>query len=339
MIAAETDARFCDFHRKKRNDLFPCGIRPGTDVRCRKSACEATANPKHFLSARAFCREPKMYLQGSKSGSTVNLGVNPMKNLNLMASAMTISIAAFAVTAARADCAQDLASLKSQTAPANSASSNGSVNNSGALASNSSASASSQTPANQDQAAVNGKGETYTAKNAPKSMTGKGDATGGLSGIAPTAALGDQAKTGDDTAKAETSGNSKADTDPSAGDTAKMKGQAKSDGEAMTNMSGTEATTMMGKAAANQTGQDTSARTATSSGSGSSSASSKMAKGDTSNSGSGKSDDAMSTASTSNGQPADTDMVQQHMAAAQAALDRGNEEACVAAVLAIKQSM
>ena len=238
-----------------------------------------------------------------------------MRNLNLMASALTISIAAFAVTTAKADCAQELAAMKTQMGSATSASSSASSSKDMATDSQTDASSASSTPAAEDQAAAAGD-SSQPASDASGTMASKDGSTGNLSGVAPTAALGEQAK-GTDTAASSNSSGEKPGGD-----------MAKADGKAMTNMSGTEATKSMSDAASTQPvagGQ-----------------SSEQATGNAmADSGSANTADDPSTAST-NAQGSATGgmskMATQQMAAAQLALDSGNEEACMDAVQAMKQA-
>ena len=225
-----------------------------------------------------------------------------MKNFNLMASALTISIAAFAVTTAKADCAQDLAAMKTQMGSKADKSSAATPSNDMSSKSGAKSSTAGTAPAVQDQAAASGSDKPYTGKDAPDTMAAKGDSTGKLSGVAPTAAIGEQAKN-----------SNPADSNGSA---AKPDGDmAKADGQAMTNLSGTEATKAMGDLAASHSG--------------------------TSDSGSTNANNGTSTAATepsSAGAGGMADMAKQHMAAAQLALDSGDEKACMDAVAAMKKS-
>ncbi|MEX6507502.1 hypothetical protein [Jiella sp. M17.18] len=123
------------------------------------------------------------------------LGEATMSKLSIFASALTISIATAAAGSAFADCAQDLAAFKSNmntqaSAGAGQAGSTdvaqmpGTDQQSGRVSAD-------KTPADKDQTAANKSGvETYTAENAQKPQDEGQSATGAVSGIAPTAALG-----------------------------------------------------------------------------------------------------------------------------------------------------
>ena len=225
-----------------------------------------------------------------------------MKNFNFMASALTISIAALAVTTAKADCAQELAAIKAQMGSEADTSSAAKSSNDMTSKNEAKSSSPAMAPAVQDQAAASGSDKPYTAKDAPDTIAALGNSTGKLSGVAPTAAIGEQAKNSIPAASNE--------------NVAKPDGDmAKADGQAMTNLSGTEATKAMGDLAASQSG--------------------------TKGSGSTNANDDTSTAATEPSGAGDggmSEMAKQHMAAAQLALDSGNEKACMDAVAAMKKS-
>ena len=237
-----------------------------------------------------------------------------MKRLNILAASLTLSAAAFAANGAWAACADELAQLKSEvgsmantgsaasgmqasgssdTMASTSSGGSGSANStmsadssaSGNAMSSSGSSGGSQdmaagtTPGAMDQEAVTNDDPTFTAAGSNEGQNDRPDSTGALSGVAPTAALTDEASGNDDSSE------------------------------------------QVAAASSSTSGQ--------SSGSGS--------------------DDQMTTSSTegssSMSAPEGSSMsgaqtrVTSHIAAAQMALDSGNEEACMAAVEQARQSM
>lgn len=218
-----------------------------------------------------------------------------MKNLTLIASVATISIASFASTSAFADCASEIASLKQQMATGTSSTAQG--DQAGAMGS---ADGSSMVPAVKDQSAVNtASGTTFTQTESKGTMSAEGNETGALSGVAPTAALGQNTN-----GAAMASGST--DSSSSSG-TASATASENSTGE----VSGVEPTGEMAKMAGETSG-DT------------------AATGSGAMSPSGGADDALTNAG---------GLVQSHLAAAQMALKDGNESACMAAIDTAKAAM
>ncbi|WP_147307932.1 hypothetical protein [Fulvimarina endophytica] len=306
----------------------------------------------------------------------IPLGGIDMNRLQVLASALTLSAATLTANGALADCAEQLASLKTEMGTSGASSSGASQ--SGMSASGTSSTSSStagstdastpagETPAGMDQQAVTSGTETFTAAGSNEGQSDQENSTGALSGIAPTPALTERvegASEGSDQSAANGSSSSSASGDMSAssgsadassgssmqdsgtesaasGETPAEQDQAATTSDSATftqsgNVEGqsnredstgalsgvapTPALTDEVQATAGASGQDTS---------GASNSSSDMASSSTSASG-----DAQSSMSGGN------DMAASHIEAAQAALDAGNEEACMAAVEQAKNSM
>lgn len=247
-----------------------------------------------------------------------------MKAFNHFASAATIAVAAFATSSAFADCAEELSSLKQEMGVSSSSMSNTTPSASdmsqnasdtepsqqdGSMSAGASSDgmAAGKTPAATDKAAVaDSDGKTFT-QSGSEQMSAKGDATGALSGVAPTAALGENAKAGASSAGSGEESSSKSDMSADAAGSESSMGSSQ---EATGKVGGVEATKEMGDVAA------------------SSGASSSSDDGTTAST----TGDASSTANVGS-------MAQSHLAAAQMALDSGDEEACMAAVKTARSSM
>ena len=237
-----------------------------------------------------------------------------MNRFTIFASALTISAAAFA-TGAQADCASELAALKAQVGSNASAEANGSATSTQSASAQSSNGSSSltdldydsdknapkNTPAGVDAQAANEQNqEDFTAKNAKQPQDEGQQSTGAVSGVAPTAALGKVA-------------------------------------------SGSDSDTVHGNASASQSASSDNAGSGGADQSGQMASTSGSGDMDTGNTSAGSSSD-MATGSTTGSSGGNTgaggsDMVSAHIAAAQTALDNGNEDACMNAVNAARQAM
>lgn len=237
-----------------------------------------------------------------------------MKRLNILAASLTLSAAAFAANGALANCADELAQLKSEVGSmANtgsaasgmqasdssnsmaSGSSTGDSNANSTMSADSSASGSSasssnssdggqkmaadKTPGDMDQEAVTKNDPTFTAAGSNEGQSDRPDSTGALSGIAPTAALTDEASGNDDASEQAAASSSSTSGQSSGSGSDDQMTTSSTDGSS--SMSAPEGSSMSG----------------------------------------------------------DQTMVTSHIAAAQMALDSGNEDACMAAVEQARQSM
>ncbi|MDY8108058.1 hypothetical protein U0C82_02700 [Fulvimarina sp. 2208YS6-2-32] len=290
-----------------------------------------------------------------------------MTRLQTLASALALSAATLTAGGAYADCATELSALKSSMGSSSETSSgsgamsagtdSASMSSGGGSASTDGASASSdvapsadaavpaaETPAGMDQAAVNSDEPTFTAAGANEGQNDREESTGALSGIAPTPALEDTAAGNE---APESGAAASASSSASSGATGSESGGAATGGSDAMSADATPGDTDQDAVTTDQptfteTGDvegqsDRAESTGALSGVAPTPALTDEASGEADDAAGGEASSG-STASNGSTMEGGQDMASTHLAAAQAALDAGNEEACMAAVEQAKQA-